>query len=296
MIPLTEIFAAIDDFCNIFNTNQKGFILPNPNRKRKRICKMCMSEIITILIMFQFSHYRTFKDFYLDCILIQYRKEFPNYVSYNRFVELIPFALMPMAWMATALGGTETGMYFIDSTKLPVCHNLRINRHRVFKGCAQRGKTSTGWFFGFKLHLVLNHLGEIIRFSITPGNVDDRTPVASMLAKLEGWLIGDRGYIGKNLKERLQLQGLELITRVKKNMKEVIIDSVKNCLIDKRPFVETAINQLKNMLHLSHTRHRSVVNFQVNIFSTLIAFFFKSKKPNAKFNQIEEKLKAVTSN
>jgi Transposase DDE domain len=296
MIPLTEIFTMIDDYCKIFDENMEGLMLPNPQRKRKRPCRISLSEIMTIIIMFQLSHYRTFKDFYLDCLLVQYRKEFPNYVSYNRFVELMPLAFMPMAWMMTSLSGTETGKYFIDSTKLPVCHNLRINRHKVFKDCAKRGKTSTGWFFGFKLHLVFNEYGEIMRFALTQGNVDDRNPVESMMKRLKGWLIGDRGYISQKLKETLAQQGVELITKVKKNMKEHILEPAKSFLLGKRAIVETIIDQLKNILHIDHTRHRSIMNFQVHVLAALLAYTFLPKKPSVKFNQLNNLCPDLTSN
>lgn len=296
MIPLTEIFCHIDDFCKHFNDQVNPYLLPNPSRKRSRPCKMSLSEIMTIVVMFQLSHYRTFKDFYLNCILVQYSNEFPNYVSYNRFVELMPLTLMPLVCMLIALPGQETGKYFIDSTKIPVCHNLRIHNHKVFKDFAARGKTSTGWFFGFKLHLVLNNYGEIMSFRLTPGNVDDRKPVQAMAKKLKGWLMGDRGYIGKKLGKQLLQQGLELITRAKKNMKQKIIEPAKGYFLDKRGMIETVIDQLKNIFHVSHTRHRSVINAQVNIFAGLLAYVFKPKKISVKFHELPAMKLALTSN
>jgi hypothetical protein len=296
MIPLTEIFTMIDDYCKTFDQNTQGFLLPNPKRKRQRYCRISISEIMTIILMFQLSHYRTFKDFYLECILIYYRKEFPNYVSYNRFIELMPMAFMPLTWMMTSMFGLETGTYFIDSTKLPVCHNLRINRHKVFKDYAKRGKTSTGWFFGFKLHLVFNERGEIMRFCLTPGNVDDRAPVESMMKKLTGWLVGDRGYISQKLKETLEQQGVEIITKAKKNMKDKVLEPAKAFLLGKRGIVETIIDQLKNILHVDHTRHRSVMNFQVHVLAALVAYTFLPKKPSVRFNQLNNAKLALTSN
>lgn len=286
MIPLTEIFCHIDDFCTYFDEQSQSYLLPNPNRKRNRLCTLSLSEIMTIVVMFQLSHYRTFKDFYLNCILIQYRKEFPNYVSYNRFIELIPLTLMPLVCMLLVLPGKETGKYFIDSTKIPVCHNLRIHNHKVFKEFAARGKTSTGWFFGFKLHLIVNNQGELMSFMLSPGNVDDRKPVQKMVEKLKGWLMADRGYISKKQEKQLEQQGLELITRVKKNMKQRIIDPAKEYFLDKRGMIETIIDQLKNIFHISHTRHRSVINAQVNSFAALLAYVFKPKKISVKFHEL----------
>jgi hypothetical protein len=114
---------------------------------------------MTILILFQFSHFRTFKDFYYSCLIPYYKSAFPKLVSYNRFLELIPYAIMPMIILLLNIPGKKTGKYFTDSTKLSVCDNLRINRHKVFEGFAKRGKTSTGWFFGFSVPQI--YAGEV---------------------------------------------------------------------------------------------------------------------------------------
>jgi hypothetical protein len=284
MIPLEEIFCFIDDFCKGFEQYSKGYFLGNPARKRKRACHMSLSEIMTILILFQFSHYRTFKDFYYSCLIPHYKTAFPKLVSYNRFLELIPYAIMPMIILLLNIPGKKTGKYFTDSTKLFVCDNLRINRHKVFEGFAKRGKTSTGWFFGFKLHLIINDKGELMSFRITPGNKDDRCVIEKMSKGLQGWLFGDKGYISKDISEKLSQQGLELITRLKKNMKDQFLDPIKKCWLDKRGIIETTIGQLKSIFHIQHTRHRSIPNFFANVLAGMIAYVFKPKKPNVSFS------------
>lgn len=294
MIPLTEIFCLVDDFCKHFDEAQKGILLPCKNRKRKSHCRMSLSEIITIVIMFHFSRYKDFKDFYINCILKYYANEFPKVLSYTRFLELKPHAFMPMICLLHSLSGEETGLYFVDSTKLPVCHNLRINRNKVFKNCAKRGKTSTGWFFGFKLHLIFNNKGEIMNFKLTPGNVDDRKPVEAMMGKLKGWLFGDRGYI-EGIFKKMSKKGVELITKVKKNMKEKILEPAKKYLLSKRGFIETIIGQLKSIMTIDHTRHRSVMNFQVNVLGGLLAYVFKPKKPGVHFHQLNAMQVALIS-
>ncbi|WP_410525798.1 IS982 family transposase [Rickettsia endosymbiont of Oedothorax gibbosus] len=296
MIPLTEIFCLIDDFCKHFDTEQNKYILPNPNRKRKVVCSIGLSEIITIIVMFHLSHYRTFKDFYLCCLCQSYRKEFPKLVSYSRFVQLMPMSFMPMVLLLKSLSGKQTGQYYIDSTKLPACHNLRINRHKVFKDIAKRGKTSTGWFFGCKLHIVINSCGEIMSFSLTPGNVDDRAVVENLVDKLQGWLFGDRGYISKKLTQSLANQGLELITKIKSNMKERIIDPIKKRLLNKRYIIETINDQLKNLCHIDHTRHRSVMNFQTNVLAGLLAYVFRPNKISVAFGKLNNLNLPLTSN
>lgn len=283
MVPLEEIFCLIDDFCKYFEQQQKARLLPNPNRKRAKPCALSMSEIMTIMVLFHLSHYRTFKDFYRECLSVSFKKEFPKLVSYNRFVELMPYAAMPLLVLASSLTGKLTGKYYIDSTKLQVCENLRIPSNKVFKNLAKRGKTSTGWFFGFKLHLIINDKGEIMSFKITPGNTDDRSVVRKMTHGLEGWLFGDKGYIGKDLTQDLKHKGLELITKGKKNMKEKIIEPVKKLWLDKRGVVESTIDQLKAIFHIQHTRHRSPNNFITNVLAGVLAYIFKPKKPSVTF-------------
>ncbi|WP_339041725.1 IS982 family transposase [Candidatus Lariskella endosymbiont of Hedychridium roseum] len=279
MVPLLELYCYIDDFCKLFEEQLQNRGLCSERRLRHRQYMLSLSEIITILVMFQLSHYRTFKDFYKDCLSIHYASEFPRLVSYNRFVELMKHAVVPQMVMLRSLSGSKTGKYYIDSTKLEVCHNMRIRRHKVFKDIAKRGKTSTGWFFGFKLHIIMNDCGEIINISITPGNKDDRAVVENLARNLKGWLFGDRGYICKNIAKKLRAQGLELITRLKKNMKEKLYSEAQKSFLNKRNFIETAIGQLKNICHIQHTRHRSTTNFLANLFAGITAYTLKPNKP-----------------
>ncbi|OKO96963.1 transposase [Xenorhabdus eapokensis] len=155
---------------------------------------MYPSEIMTILILFHMSHYRDFKNFYLKHIWQYHHRDFSTLLSYTRFISVAPSVLVPLCSYLTQLKGKPTGIAFIDSTSLSVCHNIRIPRHKVFAGIAQRGKNSMGWFYGFKLHLVVNHQGEILALKVTAGNVDDREPVRELTTELMGSLYGDKGY------------------------------------------------------------------------------------------------------
>ena len=285
MVPLEDIFCFIDDFCKTFQAAHRSNILPNPDRKRQRPCALALSEIMTIMVLFHLSHYRTFKDFYTHALCVHFRKDFPKLVSYNRFLELMPLAAMPLYVLASRLRGQETGKYYADSTKLQVCDNLRIKNHKVFKDIAKLGKTSTGWFFGFKLHLVINHKGEIMGFKLTPGNTDDRKGLEKLITGLKGWLFGDKGYISQPLLEKLKKQGLELITRGRKNMKKQYISKIKKQWLDKRGLIESVIEQLKSICHIQHTRHRSAKNFVTNLMAGVLAYILKPKKPNVSFHQ-----------
>ena len=176
-MSILELFCSVDYFWRQFAPSWHHDLLTSGQRQRIRLTDMHPSEIITILILFHQSHYRTFKAYYTEYVHRHLRSEFPILVSYSRFVELMPTVLVPLvAYLHTQLGQCS-GISFIDSTPLAVCHNARIHSHRVFDGRAARGKTSVGWFYGFKLHLVVNDQGEILAFCLTPGNVDDQHPV-----------------------------------------------------------------------------------------------------------------------
>src|SRR3954454_20233614 len=148
---------------------------------------------------------------------------FPGLPCYEHFVGLQKSVFVPLVFFLLSHLGNKTGVYYIDSTALPVCDNHRINRHKVFADLAQRGKTSMGWFFGFKLHLVFNNRHEIVALKLTPGNVHDTTPVPALTRELTGKLFGDKGYIGQKLAEDLLRRGLTLFTRVRRNMKSLPI-------------------------------------------------------------------------
>jgi len=221
LAPIVEIFCEIDDFCKKNKQWMNGKILPNPKRLRCRECSMAASEIMTIILLFHLSHYRTFKDFYVGSILCgELRRYFPRAVSYNRFVELQHSVIIILVAYLLGKKGEESGMYYVDSTPLKVCNNRRIYRNKVFRWIAERGKHSMGWFFGFKLHLVINHKGELMSFCLTRGNVDDRKTLLFLLKKLKGIVAGDKGYICKKEAAILESNGLKLITKVRKNMKE----------------------------------------------------------------------------
>jgi hypothetical protein len=221
MDSLLVLFCDVDDFCKAFLPIWSRQKLASGQQQRQRARSLTVSEIMTILIAFHQSHYRDFKAYYCEQVLKSWRSEFPGLVSYTRFVEYIPSVLVPLAmYLRTGCLGSCTGLSFIDSTALDVCLNQRIHTHKVFAGLAARGKTSTGWFFGFKLHLVVNDRGEILQFCITPGNVDDRKPVPQLVRKLFGKLFGDKGYISQPLAQSLRAMfNLQLITKLRGNMK-----------------------------------------------------------------------------
>ena len=279
-MSLLNLFCHVDDFWQAFRPYWHGIMLAQGAGQRVRTPRLSPSEIMTILIRFHQSHYRNFKAYYTEYVRTQLRSEFPDLVSYNRFVELTPTVIVPLLAYLQLCQGVCTGISFVDATAIKVCHNKRISRHKVFVGLAQRGKTTMGWFYGFKLHLVINDRGEILACQLTPGNVDDRKPLPQMAQTLFGKLFGDKGYISQPLFEQLFSQGLELITSVRKNMKNRLTALSDKLLLRKRSIIETINDQLKNISQIEHTRHRSVANFLVNLFCGLIAYCHQSKKPS----------------
>jgi hypothetical protein len=222
-----------------------------------------------------------------------YAGAFPGLTSYTRFVELMPSALVPLCGYLQTRKGECSGISFIDSTSLRVCHNRRIQSHKVFADCARRGKTSVDWFFGFKLHLVINDCGELLSIRLTPGNVDDRQPVPELVKDLFGKLFGDKGYISQPLFETLYDEGLQLVTKLKKKMKNRLISIFDQIMLSKRAIIESVIDQLKNVSNIEHTRHRSVVNCFVNLIAGLIAYTYREKKPSLNI-RINEQLQLPT--
>lgn len=279
-MSLLELFCHVDDFCQTFEPHWQRSLVQQGARRRNRLGQLSTSEIMTILIHFHQAHYRDFKAYYNAYVGVYLRREFPNLVSYTRFVELMPRVLIPLLAYFQHCKGRCSGVSFVDATPLHVCHNRRIARHKVFAGLAQRGKTTMGWFYGFKLHLVVNDRGELLAFQLTPGNVDDRSPVPRLARTLFGKLFGDKGYLSQALFEQLFDQGLELITAVRKNMKNRLMPWTDKLLLRKRSIIETINDQLKNISQIEHTRHRSVSNFLVNLMAGLIAYCHQPKKPS----------------
>ena len=288
IIPL---FCEIDDCFLALEKQNAPPELPemlDTPKKRGRPRSLHTSKVMTIVIAFQQSQYRTLKHFYQKHVCLYWRWAFPKLVSYNRFVELIPEVLLPLTVYLSRRMGKSTGIAFIDSTAMRVCENRRIPSHRVFQGIAERAKNSIGWFYGFKLHLVINTAGELLSVVFTPANIDDRRPVIKLTQHLSGNVYGDKGYISEPLAETLKTQGICLITKKRKNMKPQALSDFDAILLKKRMLIESVIDQLKNQCQLQHTRHRSLVNFQVNAVSALIAYTLREKKPSVNLRGLQD--------
>lgn len=252
---------------------------------RQRPRSLSLSEIITILIAFHQSCYRNFKTYYQAKVQTEWTDAFPDLVSYQRFIEWIPSTLVPMYAYLRSCFGSCSGISFMDSTSLRVCHHRRIERNKVFENVAARGRTSVDWFFGFKLHLVVNDRGELLNMMLTPGNTDDRTPVPKLLQQLFGKVLADKGCVSQKLaKQLLHTAGIRLITKLKRKMKQRLLPLNDRLMLRRRSIIETIIDQLKNISQIEHSRHRSPVNCFVHVLGGLIAYCHQPKKPSIAIN------------
>jgi hypothetical protein len=291
-MDILPVFCDIDDFCQFFEPPWKQRLLSTGERQRDRAGRLCLSEVMTIITLLHASSYRNFKAYYTEHVMKHYAGAFPHLVSYQRFVELMPSALVPLCGYLQTRKGACSGISFIDSTSLKVCHNRRIHSHHVFADCARRGKTSVGWFFGFKLHLVINDCGELLSLRLTPGNTDDRRPVPELVKDLFGKLFGDKGYISQPLFETLYDDGVQLITRLKTNMKNRLVSMFDKIMLRKRAIIESVVDQLKNISQIEHSRHRRVANCFVNLLAGLVAYTWRKKKPSLNI-RVKDQLQLV---
>ena len=294
---VTEIYCIADDFCKEFEAEYRkkalsvDYCSENTPKTRQRKGRMSDAELMTILILFHNNTFRNFKHFYIGYVLKHMQKEFPHALSYSRFVERMPrIAVQFTLFLKLVLMGECTGISFIDSTRIPVCEPKRQARNRVFKGLASKGKSTMGWYYGFKLHLLCNNRGEILNFALTKANVDDRNPkVFNNLTKdLFGKLYADKGYISQGLFQTLFHRGIHIVTGIRSNMKNKLMSLYDKLMLRKRAIIETINDMLKNVAQIVHTRHRSVANFLVNLMAGIAAYCFYETKPEINIDFISE--------
>ena len=280
-IDITALFVCLDDFCYLYEEAQRERALENTDH-RQREGYLSLSEMLLIETLYHFSPFKDFKRFYIYGVCKEYRSYFKQLPSYQRFVAIKKKMFMPMSLLLHSLMGEKTGIYFADATSLKVCRSKRIANHKVFKGLAKRGKSTMGWFFGFKLHTIINHKGQIMAVQITPGNTDDRKALVAMVKGLRGKCFADKGYIGKNIFQALWKKGLHLITGIRRNMKNHLMPFIDKVLLRKRFIIETIFGVLKTDMNLEHSRHRSPTNAFLSIMAALVAYSYKTNKPQIK--------------
>ena len=270
---LPVIFCIVDDFCKKFEPYFKNQLKKDGFLKRDRKSQTTLSEDLTIVIFYQFSGIKNFKTFFY-AFKKNFISEFPQLCSYNRFIEKKQRLLFPLYTLSECVKGECTGVSYIDSTALPVCHNKRIHTHKVFQKIAKRGKTTMGYFYGFKVHLVLNHTGHIINYSLSSGELHDLHKTFELLKNLWGSAYGDKGYVSSEIFENLRLFKVNIMTYLKKNMKkmrEKLVPFQDAINLRNRGVVENTIKGLKIKYSMQQTRSRSVINYFVNIIGSICA-------------------------
>ena len=295
-LDIPSLFWDVDDYCQRLEARQQvQSQLPSSSRIATYRSRLSLSEVMTIAIAFHGSDHRTFKGFYTQTVLPGWQESFPHLVSYTRFVELMALSAMPLCGYLQSRMGEATGIAFVDSTPIEVCHRCRAGSHQLFSDFAGWSKNSMGWHFGFKLHLIINDRGELLATALTPGNTDDRKPVPDMAKHLWGKLFGDRGYLSQALFNELYEKGLQLVTTVRKNMKNRLMSVYDKVMLRKRSLIETVNDQLKNISQVEHSRHRSPWNFLVNLLAGLIAYTYTEKKPSLNLEKSDMEALALSN-
>ncbi len=280
-IDLDALFCYVDDFCIGFEPAWYKKLIGKASPIAE---EMTLAEVLTILIWFQTSGWRCFKNFYLY-LQHHHRKDFPKLLSYNRFVEIKCKAIIPLNCLLQYSLGVCTGISFIDATPLKICHNKRIFSNKVFKDLAKRGKSTMGWFFGFKLHITCDTKGELLSVKITTGNTDDRKTVKGLCKNMFGKVYGDKGYISQELFEEMLEAGVQIVTQLRNKMKPKIMLLEDRLMLKKRSLIESVFHIMKDMLHIDHTRHRSPKNFLINILGALVAYCLYPNKPSIRLEK-----------
>jgi hypothetical protein len=281
-MKLTTIFYHADEFCKFFEKEFNNRVLSNGRGMRKKESILSLSEVIAIAVYYHQSGYKTFKDYYTRSA--ELNPAFTTIPSYNRFIELQQKAFIPLALFAKILSqGKCDGTSFIDSFPLRVSHQKRISSHRTFRGLAARGKTSVGWFYGFKVHMIINSRGEVLDFTITPGNVVDNNAkvIEQMMQKIHGKVYGDKGYLlNAELFQKLYCSGIHMVTKIRSNMKNKLMDMGDKIMLKKRGVIESVGAVFKEDLNIEHSRYRNPITLFINVFSALIAYSFRENKPS----------------
>jgi hypothetical protein len=279
---LFQMFFDLDEMCKALD-DQPKICTPGSPRYSPRP-RLSESEIMTILCFYHYSGYKCFEYYYQQMVLGDLKKTFfPKAVSYHRFIELIPRVaqLLYLFTQVACSWSDRTGIYFADSKKLPVCDNKRIHANQVFKKVAGRGKSSTGWFFGLKLHLIVNNVGQIVQFGIAPANVadNDKRVLDWLLNGIKGKCFADKGYLTKYFEQYVE-QGVQIVTKIRKNMKNKLMHVHDKMWLRKRAVIESINDLLMSVFDVDHTRHRNPWNAVVHTLAGIAAYAYYPNKPS----------------
>jgi len=278
---LVALYIEVDDLLKAYQSFllQKKQLLPG---KPTRSPGLNSSEVCTIWLCTTYQVIKPLNIITARSFWVVIKSWFPDAPCYERFLSYIPrnvHLLCLWLFYSCALA-KKTGLYFIDSKKLPVCHIKREHSHQVFKGITSKGKSPTGYFYGLKLHLTINNLGQITPFLLTPGNVADnnKTVLMLLLGGLKGVCVRDKRYL-TTLFQQFYENGLELVKKPKRNMRSLPVPHWKNKLINMRPVIESVFDIMGTVCDIDHTRHRSPINAISHVLAGLIAYQSLEQKP-----------------
>ncbi len=260
---LSILLKNLKNFYQIYEKQQHSYVIGKMPREKHM--KLSHHEIMAITLLYHLSGYRNFRLFYEELLCKYLRNSFKNIVSYSWFIRLNKRYMHAMLCYLTSKMQSSHEVSYIDSTSLKACHIKRSYNHKTFKGLAEKGYTSVGWFYGFKLHLVIDIYGNIVDFCLTKGNKHDTYALDKLNKNIKGLLFGDKGYISQKKAKELEVLSIKLITKTRRNMKPKRLSKEEQALLRCRGVIETVIGQLKEMHHIENTKIRSFEGWIMNI-------------------------------
>jgi hypothetical protein len=274
---LITLFVTIDTFFKTLTPKAKKKYLPL-RHKRGRKPLLSTSELITLALFRYYvgiSDVKHYHKFLLSHYATWFPKRIPNYQNFNaQLNQITPIVIVLLQWIMYATRRKQDSLHFLDASSVKVCHNKRIPSHKVCKGLAKRGKTTMGWFFGFKMHAVCNSIGQLVSLIVTPGNTDDRKFVLKLLKGIKGLVIADAGYVSKKLMQELFENGILFVTDVKKSMKRLMSEA-EHALLKLRQRVEIMFSVIKYRYKAEASVARSPLGFFSRFFLAVLAFAVK---------------------
>ena len=263
---IVGLYTVVDDFFKsikqekVWNLIQESFY-----GKRGPKPKLSISEVVTLNIIRFYVRSADLKTFY-KLAKDRYSAEFPDLPNYENFLKATNksfIAMILFLQFVLYLGRQKcrSGIHFIDSTSLQICKNYNIYRNKVGSGLANRGRSTKGWFFGFKLHGVCNKEGFMEDIMFSPGSPNDKNFLETMSKKIKGTLVCDAGYL---VKEEVFARVLKSVGRLfiatRKNMKRVMTH--EQCILFKeRSRIETIWGVFKERFLLETNLARSLTGF-----------------------------------
>jgi hypothetical protein len=263
-LTLTTLYCITDDFINALAQTEGGTdMLELWRAKRGSQRNLSLGEVITLNILRFHLHVSDLKAFH-SIVRDNYKAYFPRIPNYENFSKAtnasLPFATLFLEYLLRLNRKIMSGekVFFLDATALSVCENINASRHKVTGGFAAWGKTSRGWFFGFKLHGVCDAEGNLLNACFSSANVYDGHKAEALTKGLRGVFVGDAGYLLKEETfERLFEKHKRILAAARKNMKRLMTKE-QGDLLRKRNIIESVWSVLKGSFGLVFRKARSL--------------------------------------